>query len=228
MRNGDEARPLAVLEKQFRAACRGPDALGLTGARLSDELSGRTVPLLELRPLVWRPQRNRRLADRVWSELVANAQWQGPRWLLGPVGMMIPRLERAAARIIRWGRHERTEVESELVLGVISAVLTVDPALRGLAWRLEQAACRRAAGTPSVTEHDPVTLFEAELLDRGRLSGHGLTSPGWPDLRLDADAPARRRARRPGLQPGPPRAPSGRTREPAAWSAGERQPPPAP
>jgi len=174
---------LDVAEAAFQVLTTGPGALCVDGRVVG---RGRPVPLGEVRDLVTTPPTDWARTEAVWRWLVERSD--SPRWVTGAVGVALPALRKAAARLTAGWRHEAPDVEQCLLTGFLQQLRTVTPdrprlwsALYWAAvheaqrWRDRQAAqagvplpAAEPAAPPSTEGHPDLVL--ARAVRRGVLS----------------------------------------------------------
>lgn len=130
--------PLRVAEDAFRVLVADPTPLSLDGRLVGHGLPRRPMPLDELRAVLLHPATGRTARDTTWRLLVARARADGPAWVVGTVGVALPGLRQAAARLLRSTGNDDTE--AELLAGFLTALATIEVKEPRVAGRLCNAA----------------------------------------------------------------------------------------
>ncbi|GGL12558.1 hypothetical protein [Mangrovihabitans endophyticus] len=169
--------PLDAAEKAFTLLAAAPthvpfDARGFAG------LPERIVSLDELRGLLLSAGTGGVVRDAVWRELVVRARRDGPAWRVAAVGMAMPGLRRQAGLLAAGWRGDTHDLDSELLVGFLERLATIDLDTPRICGRLVEAGVRAAR-----------KLREAEsdtLLIRAGAAGAVLPIRPWdhPDLVL--------------------------------------------
>jgi hypothetical protein len=194
---GAALSPLDSADASFRALTTGPQPLALHTASLASGLPDRLVPVDELRALLPHPATGARARNKVWAELVRRARPGSPPWVVGLVGVAMPRLRRAAATLSASYRGDPADLHIEILTGFLAAMRGLDPddmdrvplapRLCWAAWQAGQAlACADASYTAS--RRDLPGNYDAPYMPWGH-----------PDFVLATG----RHPRRPDPRPGP-------------------------
>ncbi|GAB3848595.1 hypothetical protein GCM10027610_070430 [Dactylosporangium cerinum] len=130
-------------ERAFDLLVQAPTQVGFDG-RGFDGLPDRILPLHELRRvlLVWATPFQVR--DAVWRELVIRARRDGPAWVIGAVGIAMPGLRRVAGVLASGWHGDSDDLDSELIVGFVARLETVDVAEPRICGRLIDAGMRAA------------------------------------------------------------------------------------
>jgi hypothetical protein len=135
--------PLDAAEKAFTMLAEAPthvpfDARGFGG------LPDRILPLDELRRLLLAAGTSHEVRDAVWRELVIRARRDGPAWRVAAVGMAMPGLRRQAGLLAAGWHGDTHDLDSELLVGFMERLATVDLAEPRICGRLIDAGVRAA------------------------------------------------------------------------------------
>src|SRR3954471_15716858 len=117
--------PLDAAEKAFLLLAEAPTHVPFD-ARGFDRLPDRILPLDELRRLVLAAATSPEVRDAVWRELVVRARRDGPAWRVAAVGMAMPGLRRQAGLLAAGGHGDTHDLDSELLVGFMERLATVD------------------------------------------------------------------------------------------------------
>ncbi|MEV4517134.1 hypothetical protein AB0K00_50285 [Dactylosporangium sp. NPDC049525] len=120
-----------------------PTQVGFDG-RGFDGLPDRMVPLHELRRLLLAWETPVEVRDAVWRELVGRARRDGPAWVIGAVGVAMPGLRRVAGILAAGWRGDTDDLDSELIVGFVARLQTVDVEESRICGRLIDAGVRAA------------------------------------------------------------------------------------
>jgi hypothetical protein len=169
--------PFDEVAATLRLLCEGPQPLAVDGRRLRCGLPRRLIRVDELASVLAHPSCGHEARRRAWALLVARARAGDPAWVVGAVGVALPGLRRAAARLAH--APSRVDVEADLLVGFLAALPGVDTDRPGVCARLVNAAQTRARAA--------VRAQEAAVAGEGR-GGWGSALPpppfGHPDLVL--------------------------------------------
>jgi hypothetical protein len=135
--------PLDAAEKAFTMLAEAPtqvpfDARGFGG------LPDRILPLDELRRLLLAAGTSHEVRDAVWRELVIRARRDGPAWRVAAVGVAMPGLRRQAGLLAAGWHGDTHDLDSELLVGFMERLATVDLAEPRICGRLIDAGVRAA------------------------------------------------------------------------------------
>jgi hypothetical protein len=160
--------PLSIAEDAFRALTCEPQPLALplhelipdtvtpatatsatageasTAREDRDQIGGPVVALDELRRWVRRPDTPVEVKTGAWSALARRAQHRGGAWTVGAVGVALPRLVRLCDALADGDAGVRQELDSEVLLGFLTALAAINPDSPTVFPRLLRAA--REAG----------------------------------------------------------------------------------
>jgi hypothetical protein len=135
--------PLDAAQRAFDLLVEPPSHVGFDGrgfAGLPDEI----LPLDDLRDLLLSPDASFELRDAVWRELVVRARRDGPAWVVAAVGMAMPGLRRVAGMLAAGWRGDTDDLDSELIVGFVARLKTIDVDTRRVCGRLIDAGVRAA------------------------------------------------------------------------------------
>ncbi|MBI1758123.1 MAG: hypothetical protein HYR62_02690 [Actinobacteria bacterium] len=155
--SGWPSSPLDAAQRAFTLLVHPPTQVGFDG-RGVDGLPGRILPLDELRTLLLSPATNPGVRDVVWRELVVRSRRDGPAWVVAAVGMALPGLRRVAGQLTAGWRGDSDDLDSELLLGFVARLRTLDVGVPRVCGRLIDAglrAARRARDAESDTHLVP-------------------------------------------------------------------------
>ncbi len=173
----DPTSPFDVLEASFQALSADPRPLVLDGADVRG-LPDRPIPLEELRSRLLHPSTPYPVRDAAVNALLREAQANPGPAMLGLAGVLLPGLRRAAWPLAKAYPASATDIEAEVLTGLLVAVRDASPDRPRVAARLTWAA-RRAA------EH----LVRRERAERARPASTPTSAEpprpnGHPDLVL--------------------------------------------
>jgi transposase-like protein len=135
--------PLDAAERAFTLLVAPPTHVGFDGrgfAGLPDEI----LPLDELRHLLLSPATGVEVRDAVWRELVTRARRDGPAWVVGAVGLAMPGLRRVAGMLAAGWRGDTDDLDSELIVGFVTRLRTIDVGVPRICGRLIDTGLRAA------------------------------------------------------------------------------------
>ncbi len=135
--------PLDAAEKAFIMLAEAPTHVPFD-ARGFDGLPDRILPLDELRKLLLATGTSNQVRDRVWRELVIRARRDGPAWRVAAAGMAMPGLRRQAGLLAAGWHGDTHDLDSELLLGFMERLATVDLDEPRICGRLVDAGVRAA------------------------------------------------------------------------------------
>jgi hypothetical protein len=135
------AGPLDAAQRGFDLLTDQPAPLAFD-CRPIDGLPDRVIALDELRKLLIRGQTSRSTQDAVWAELVTRARRDGPAWVITAVGIALPGLRRRAGLLARGWQGESADLDSELLLGFLERLGTIDVEAGNICSRLIEAGAR--------------------------------------------------------------------------------------
>jgi transposase-like protein len=135
--------PLDAAEKAFTMLAEAPTHVPFD-LRGFDGLPDRIVPLDELRKFLLAAGTSNEVRDAVWRELVIRARRDGPAWRVAAVGMAMPGLRRQAGLLASGWYGDTHDLDSELVLGFMERLATLDLAEPRICGRLVDAGVRAA------------------------------------------------------------------------------------
>ncbi len=167
---------LDAIEYRFRLLHAGPQPLSVDGRALGHGLPRRPIPLPELSAILMHPSCDFATRDRVWRLLITNARTGGETWVVGAVGVALPGLRNAAARLARTATGD---VQAALVTEFVAALITVPLDEPRVVSRLLDTAS--SAARAALRASEPAASGEANFAP-----GSALPPPpyGHPDLVL--------------------------------------------
>ncbi|WP_370372934.1 hypothetical protein [Catenulispora sp. GP43] len=143
---------------------------------LADGSSG-PVAVADVRAILSNPDTSVEASDAVWSELIIRARMQRDPWQLVAIWAMTSGLRAASWRLSQHGRVDYADAQSEIVLGFLEALRTIDVDASRLGRTLWRAAsshgwrtCRRSSREFSVRDPETVSV---RVTDRDRAHGSG-------------------------------------------------------
>jgi predicted DNA-binding protein (UPF0251 family) len=167
---------LDAIEYRFRLAHLGPAPLSVDGRQIGHGLPRRRIPLPELSAILMHPSCDFAARDTVWRLLVTKARTGDEKWVVGAVGVAIPGLRNAAARL---ARTVSGDVQAALVTEFVAALATVELDEPRVVSRLLDAATSVARAALRAAE--PATSGEAHFAPASTLPPPPY---GHPDLVL--------------------------------------------
>jgi hypothetical protein len=133
--------PLDAAQRAFDLLTRRPTPLAFDGHGTSG-LPQRLLGLEELKRHLLADSTARVTRDTVWRELVMRARRDGPAWVIAAVGIAMPGLRRRAGLLSRgWSSHS-ADLDSELLLGFLERLRTIDVEVGNICPRLIDAGAR--------------------------------------------------------------------------------------
>lgn len=155
---------LDEVEQRFWLLCAGPQPLSVDGAQVGYGLPRRLIPLPELAAVLMHPSCGFEARDAVWRLLAERARTGDAGWVVGAVGVALPGLRRAAARL---ARRFSGDAQAALVAEFVAALGRVDLAQAGVVSRLVDAAetaARRALRAAEPAASGEVTFAPGSTL----------------------------------------------------------------
>ncbi|WP_282795238.1 hypothetical protein [Streptomyces sp. CC224B] len=170
--------PLDVARKGFDHLVTGTEPLSLD-CRGLEGLPDRCVALDELLDRLLHGPCPQEVKDYVWCVLVERSRTVGATWALACAGMALPALANVAKRLAARHSAEPYDVHAEVLLGFLTALITVDLSQPHIVVRLKWAAYRRglAALTAALDAPVPVEISRFAAAPSEPPAGH-------PDLVL--------------------------------------------
>lgn len=135
--------PLDAAERAFTLLVQPPTHVGFDG-RGFDGLPDEILPLDQLRALLLSPATSVEVRDAVWRELVVRSRRDGPAWLVAAVGVAMPGLRRIAGLLAAGWHGDADDLDSELIVGFVSRLKTIDLGAPRICGRLIDAGLRAA------------------------------------------------------------------------------------
>jgi hypothetical protein len=135
--------PLDAAQRAFTLLVQPPSHVGFDG-RGFDGLPDEILPLDDLRDLLLSPATGVEVRDAVWRELVVRARRDGPAWVVAAVGVAMPGLRRIAGMLAAGWRGDTDDLDSELIVGFVARLKTIDLDVPRICGRLIDAGLRAA------------------------------------------------------------------------------------
>ncbi|MDT5023664.1 MAG: hypothetical protein QOE61_90 [Micromonosporaceae bacterium] len=135
--------PLDAAQRAFTLLVQPPSHVGFDG-RGFDVLPDEILPLDDLRDLLLSPKTGVEVRDAVWRELVVRARRDGPAWVVAAVGVAMPGLRRIAGMLAAGWRGDTDDLDSELIVGFVARLKTIDLDVPRICGRLIDAGLRAA------------------------------------------------------------------------------------
>jgi hypothetical protein len=133
--------PLDAAQRAFDLLVCPPAPLALDGRRF-DGLPPRILPLDELKTILIDDATPRRVRDAVWRAVVVRARADGPAWVVGAVGLAMPGLRRTAGRLARGWHGDCSDRDSELLVGFVDRLHSIDVQQTRIVGKLIDAGMR--------------------------------------------------------------------------------------
>ncbi|ROO52774.1 hypothetical protein EDC02_7715 [Micromonospora sp. Llam0] len=135
--------PLDAAERAFDLLVQPPSHVGFDGRGFTG-LPDAIVLLDDLRALLLSSATPAEVRDAVWRELVVRARRDGPAWVVAAVGTAMPRLRRVAGMLAAGWRGDTDDLDSELLVGFVARLKTIDLDVPRVCGRLVDAGLRAA------------------------------------------------------------------------------------
>jgi hypothetical protein len=135
------AGPLAAAQRAFDLLTRPPAPLAFD-CRGYDALPQRIIALDELARLLIARSTPPETRDLVWSQLVTRARRDGPAWMVAAVGIALPALRFRAGLLTRGWHGDVSDLDSELLLGFLERLKTIDLDAGNIGPRLVDSGAR--------------------------------------------------------------------------------------
>jgi transposase-like protein len=135
--------PLDAAQRAFNLLVQPPTHVGFDG-RGFNGLPDEILPLDRLRDLLLSAATNVEVRDAVWRELVVRARCDGPAWVVAAVGVAMPGLRRVAGMLATGWRGDTDDLDSELIVGFVARLKTIDLGVPRICGRLIDAGLRAA------------------------------------------------------------------------------------
>jgi transposase-like protein len=135
--------PLDAAQRAFTLLVQPPSHVGFDG-RGFEGLPDEILPLDDLRDLLLSPRTGVEVRDAVWRELVVRARRDGPAWVVAAVGVAMPGLRRIAGLLAAGWRGDTDDLDSELIVGFVARLKTIDLDVPRICGRLIDAGLRAA------------------------------------------------------------------------------------
>jgi hypothetical protein len=137
--------PLNMASEAFSALTQGPGALHLHGLDSSGLLPSRCVPLDALQEALLTADLPCLLRDEAWRAIAERARMDNPGWVVGAVGVAMPRLRRIVVALTGNRASDRADVESTVLSAYANTLQILDLDARHVEARLLWAAHRAGA-----------------------------------------------------------------------------------
>ena len=149
---------LDAIEYRFRLAHLGPAPLSVDGRRIGHGLPRRRIPLPELSAILMHPSCDFAARDTVWRLLVTKARTGDEKWVVGTVGVALPGLRHATARL---ARTVTGDVQAALLTEFVAALNAVELDAPRVVSRLLDAAT--SAARAALRAAEPATAGEVHF-----------------------------------------------------------------
>jgi hypothetical protein len=136
--------PLEEVDASFLGLAAAPWPLRLPAELLSDRPAEQDLPVDQVRARLAHPSTPPQTRARVWGEVVRRARRDGEPWTTVAVGLIVPGLRRALARLPRLPEVEHAELEQEMLAAVADELAAVEAGDPQIALRLLRAGDRAA------------------------------------------------------------------------------------
>ncbi len=133
--------PLDAAQRAFDLLVCPPAPLAFDG-RGFPGLPNKILPLDELKRLLIDDATPRTVRDAVWRELVVRARRDGPAWVVAAVGIAMPGLRRMAGLLGKGWTGDSSDRDSELLIGFVDRLRTIDLRDTRIAGKLIDAGAR--------------------------------------------------------------------------------------
>ncbi len=138
-----------VASKAFWLLVTGPNPIAIDG-RVFDGFPDRLVPLNEVRRRLLAARRTDAMRDQVWAHVIERARAERGAWTVGCVGLALPGLITAAARLVGPYAADPADVYAAMLAGFLEELARIDTGKPWIMQRLQAAA--RAAGIRVIRE----------------------------------------------------------------------------
>jgi transposase-like protein len=135
--------PLDAAQRAFNLLVQPPTHVGFDG-REFDGLPDEILPPDALRDRLLSAATSVEVRDAVWRELVVRARRDGPAWVVAAVGVAMPGLRRIAGMLAAGWRGDTDDLDSELIVGFVARLKTIDLDVPRICGRLIDAGLRAA------------------------------------------------------------------------------------
>ncbi|MGH3734399.1 MAG: hypothetical protein ACRDT6_02050 [Micromonosporaceae bacterium] len=157
-RPGSGNGPLDVLEGEFTRLIADPGRFAIHGTQIDQRLPERSLPLDELRDLLFSAETDIEVKDAAWRVLAGKARTEGGDWVLAAAGAALPALRRTCDLVGHGYGADAVDLDAEVRAGFLLALLDPSVELEGeqVLWRLcgpGRAAARQLRYTD--TRHVP-------------------------------------------------------------------------
>jgi DNA-directed RNA polymerase specialized sigma24 family protein len=138
-------KPLDLIDAAFRELIDSNHPLVFDGSAIGADVLPSAVRLDELQAILRERTTPYALSEEVWSEVARCAKSGDERWVVALAGLLLPGLRRVAGRVVRdYAGCDPTDIDSEVIIGLLEALRTVDASTGRIPARLCWAAYRRA------------------------------------------------------------------------------------
>lgn len=138
---GWPSTPLDAAQRAFDLLVCPPAPLAFDGRGFKG-LPNRLLALDELKKILIDDRTPRSVRDEVWRELVVRARRDGPAWVIAAVGIAMPGIRRMAGLLAAGWHGDSSDRDSEMLLGFIARLRTVDLREERIAGKLIDAGAR--------------------------------------------------------------------------------------
>lgn len=136
--------PLEEVDAAFLVLAAAPWPLRLPMHLLTDRPTADALPVDQVRARLAHPSTPPQTRARVWGEVVRRARKEGEPWSTVAVGLIVPGLRRALARLPRLPEVEWAELEQEVLVAVACELAAVEADDPQIGLRLVRAGDRAA------------------------------------------------------------------------------------
>jgi hypothetical protein len=133
--------PLDAVQRAFDLLVCPPAPLAFDGRAFAG-VPQRILPLDELKKFLIHNDTPRPVRDTVWRELVVRARRDGPAWVIAAVGIAMPGLRRMAGLLATGWHGDTSDRDSELLIGFVARLRTIDLTESRIAGKLIDAGAR--------------------------------------------------------------------------------------
>ena len=137
--------PLDALGEAFRVLTGDPGPLELHGGDLGDALPRTWLRLDDMQTLLLEQKTSCPGRDAAWRALAAKARSEDPAWVVGAVGVALPRLRQITERLIGGSAADRPDIEAVVLSAFVEALRSISLEHRHVEQRLLWSAHRAGA-----------------------------------------------------------------------------------
>jgi len=138
-----------IASRAFWLLVSGPNPISVDG-RLFDGFPDRLVPLHEVRQRLLTARRTATVRDQVWAHVIERARAERGAWTVGCVGLALPGLITAAARLAGPYATDPADIYAAMLAGFLEELARIDTTKPWIMQRLQAAA--RGAGIRVIRE----------------------------------------------------------------------------